>query len=639
MAGSAQTPMMRQYLALKRQHPDALLLFRMGDFYELFFEDAEVAARVLGIALTSRDKGPNPIPMAGFPHHALESQLRRLVEAGYRVAICEQVEDPRQARGLVRREVVRIVTPGTVTEDALLEPGQHNYLLAIAPGDAVIGLAWVDLSTGDFCLQDAAPETLGGELARIEPAECLVPEELAEDELDRWFRDVDRPPLTRRPGWCFDPARGAELLMSQLGTSTLDGFGVPAGAQAIGAAGALLEYLRETQKSTLRHLHQVTWIQRHDYLQIDSMTRRNLELLRSLADGSKHGTLLWVLDQTRTAMGSRLLADWIATPLLDIDRISERYDAVEELAADHLLRRDLASALRELHDLERIVARLAIGRATPRSLRALAETLQHLPRIKDLLDRCASRLLQRLRDAIDCCEELCAELLHALVESPPLVLNEGGIIRDGYSAELDELRQLARGGKQWLAQYEQQQLKRTGIPTLKVGFHRVFGYYIEVTKAHTAKVPPDYERKQTLKNAERYVTPELRAYEQRVLQAEQRAIELEKVLFDRLRAQAGEQVPALMRSARAVATVDVLQSLAEVAVRHNYCRPQLVPEPLLELRDSRHPVVEAMLSGTRFVPNDVCMMPESSRLLIVTGPNMAGKSTYIRQAALMVVMA
>ena len=639
MAGNATTPMMRQYLSLKRQHPDALLLFRMGDFYELFYEDAEIAARVLGIALTSREKGPNAIPMAGFPHHALEPQLRRLVEAGYRVAICEQVEDPRQAKGLVRREIVRIVTPGTITEDSLLEPGSHNYLLALAPVGETIGMAWVDLSTGDFVLADLPAEEVPGELARIDPAEYLVPEDVTDETLARLAGETTLPAVTRRPGWAFDRERGAELLRAQLRTATLEGFGVPEGALATGPAGALLEYLRETQKTSLAHLHRVTWLSRSERMQIDAMTRRNLELVRPLAGQGKRGTLLWVLDETATAMGARLLADWLAGPLMDIEAINRRLDAVEELVLDHFLRQDLAQLLSSLHDLERLTSRLAVGRATPKTLRALADTLRQLPALKKLLAACDAELLRRARDQIDCCEQLAEELDRALVDDPPAVINEGGMIRSGYSEELDQWRELAHGGKQWLVEYERQQAERTGIPTLKVGFHRVFGYYIEVTRAHADKVPPDYERKQTLKNAERFVTPELKEYERKVLEAEQKAIELEKVLYERLRTRALEHVGALMSTARAVATVDVFQALASVAVKRNYRRPQLVPEPLLELRDSRHPVVEAMLEGGRFVPNDVVMCPETKRLLLVTGPNMAGKSTYIRQAALCVIMA
>ncbi len=639
MSDSATTPMMRQYLSLKRQHPDALLLFRMGDFYELFFEDAEIAARVLGIALTSREKGPNAVPMAGFPYHALESQLRRLVEAGFRVAICEQVEDPRQAKGLVRREVVRIVTPGTITEDSLLEPGRHNYLAALAPVGDRVGMAWADLSTGDFVLAELSVEEVSGELARIEPAECLVPDELPDDELRRLACDTPLRAVTRRPGWMFDVERGAELLRAQLRTATLEGFGVPDETPATGAAGALLEYLKETQKSSLDHLQRVVWYARSQRMQIDAMTRRNLELVRSLVGRGKRGTLLWVLDETATAMGARLLADWLAAPLLDLDQINERLDAVEELTLDHFLRQDVTDALRSLHDLERLSSRLAVGRATPKTLRALADTLSRLPRLKQLLDACEAALLRRLHDEIDCCEQLAERLNCALVDDPPAVTSEGGIIAPGYSEELDRWRELARGGKQWLAEYERQQAERTGIPTLKVGYHRVFGYYIEVTKTHAAKVPPDYERKQTLKNAERYVTPELKEYERKVLEAEQRAIELEKVLFEELRAAALQHVGQLMSTARAVATVDVLQSLATVAVKRNYCRPLLVPDPVLELKESRHPVVEAMLEGGRFVPNDVVMSPESRRLLLVTGPNMAGKSTYIRQAALCLIMA
>ena len=630
--------MMRQYLAVKRQHPDELLLFRMGDFYELFFEDAEIASRVLGIALTSREKGPNPVPMAGFPYHALDTQLRRLVQAGYRVAICEQVQDPREAKGLVRREVVRIVTPGTLTEDSLLEPGTHNYLAAVNPREDVVGLAWVDLSTGDFCAEDVPPDELASELGRLEPAECLVPEREGEEWLRRAAGDLELGAVTTRPVWSFHPDQAEEVLRRQFEVSTLEGFGIPPRAAAVGAAGAIVEYLKETQRAQLEHLTGITWVNRIQTMQIDPMTRRNLELMRSLT-GKKEGSLLAVLDETVTSMGARLLAEWLSAPLLDMEQINARLDVVEELVGEHLLRRELAGALAGLHDLERLTARLAVRRSNPRELRALAETLDRIPEILDLLERFEAPLLVELRSRIDPSESLRDELLRALVDEPPTHINEGGIIRDGYSEELDELRKLSRGGKQWLAEYERKEIERTGIPSLKIGFHRVFGYYIEVTHTHASRVPPDYQRKQTLKGAERYITPELKEYEQRVLRAEQEAVDLEKRLFDRLRDLAIQHVPQLMKTAKALAAVDVLQGLASVAVRRNYCRPVLVAEPILELYDSRHPVVEASLVGGRFVPNDVVLRHEDARLIIVTGPNMAGKSTYIRQAALGAIMA
>jgi DNA mismatch repair protein MutS len=631
--------MMRQYLSAKSQYPGALVLFRMGDFYETFFEDAERLARTLGLALTSREKGPDAIPMAGFPHHSIDTHLRKLVQAGFRVAICDQVQDPREAKGLVQREVTRVVTPGTLTDDSLLEPRANNFLAAVRPDGDLVGLAWVDLSTGDFFLCDVAPSELAAELARLEPVECLLPEESA--DAPALTAMVQRGGLSRtpRPGWAFHPAQAEETLRRQFGTATLEGFGITADCRAIGAAGAIVEYLRETQKNTLDHLVRLVPFLRSQCMQIDECTRRSLELVRTLREGRRDGSLLGVLDATATPMGGRLMAQWVANPLTALDAIEQRLDAVEELVQGHLLRPDLASQLSQAYDMERLTARVATRRASPRDLGCLARTLALLPKLKAKLTARRSALLARLEADLDLLPDLQATLNAALVDEPPLSITEGGIIRPGYHAELDELRDTAQGGKQWIARFQAAEIERSGIPSLKVGFNQVFGYYIEITHAHAARIPANYTRKQTLKNAERYITPELKEYEDRVLRAEERATDLERELFLQLRELAAAQSARLLATARALAAIDVLVALAGVAVQQHYCRPKLTAEPVLDVREGRHPVIERLDTGTRFVPNELQMGPDAGRLMIVTGPNMAGKSTYIRQAALTVVMA
>jgi DNA mismatch repair protein MutS len=633
------TPMMKQYLDAKRQCPGAVVLFRMGDFYELFFEDAELVSRVLGLALTSREKGPDAIPMAGFPHHSLDVQLRKLVEAGHRVALCDQVQDPRDAKGLVQREVTRIVTPGTLTDEGLLEPEATNLLASLVIQPRGCGLAWLDISSGEFQLCDIAASQLPDEFARLDPAECLIGDDLAEPELAKIFRGRGSISTTRRPGWSFHPDQAREALLRHFAVATLSGFGIDPESLSIGAAGAIIDYLRETQKTKLDHITPPTPYQRDKRLVIDDVTRRSLELVKTLRDRPRDGTLLGVLDETATSMGARLLGQWVSNPLSDVDELIARQDAVGELNGSSVLRQEFVELFRECYDLERLTARLATRRASPRDLGALVRTLAVAPRIKAKLAGLRSELLLGLDTSLDACPELWQQLEAALVDDPPLAAREGGIIRDGYHADVDELRSINRGGKEWIARFQADEVERSGIASLKVGFNRVFGYYIEVTNAHAAKIPTNYQRKQTLKNAERYITPELKEYEDKVLRAEERALDLEYDLFVALRDQAATHAVRLQRTARALATLDVLVSLAAVSARRNYCRPALVLEPILEIRDGRHPVVEALSSAGQFVPNDVSMGPDNGRLMVVTGPNMAGKSTYIRQAALTLIMA
>jgi len=637
------TPMMKQYQDAKQACGDALLLFRMGDFYELFYDDAKTAAVTLGLALTSRDKGKNAIPMAGFPHHQLDSYLGKLIAAGMRAAVCEQVEDPKKAKGLVRREVTRIVTPGTVTDEALLDPRESNFLAAVVGGnssdDEMAGIAWVELSTGRFIAAGLPLRLVADQLARIAPAECLTVEDAAAlpAALD------EKMMVTRRPAWAFSQQNAQDTLSKHFGTATLEGFGWqldrPADAQAVRAAGAVLDYLTETQKTSLEHVDRLVPYRTSGTLEIDQSSRRSLEISRTIRDGRREGSLLAVLDRTVTAMGSRMLADWVANPLTDPAAIRARHDAVGELFGEVSLSAELHDALRKVYDVERLLGRVATGRASPRDLSFLGRTLRCLPEFKAKLTALKSRLLGELENRIDLCVELRSRLEATLLDDCPLGSRDGGFIRAGFNEQLDALRELTHGGKQWLAQYQAEQAKRTGIANLKIGFNKVFGYYIEVTHTHHEKVPEDFIRKQTLKNAERYITPELKEYEEKVLTADERSKELEYELFLELRNAVAESRNRMQSTAAALAQVDVLVALAELARSRNYCRPEMVDRPVLKIIDGRHPVLEVIEPEGTFVPNDTTAGGDSGTILLITGPNMSGKSTYIRQVALITLMA
>jgi DNA mismatch repair protein MutS len=669
--------MMQRYLEVKQETPGTILLFRMGDFYELFYEDAEIAAKVLGLTLTSRDKASsNPVPMAGFPFHALDGYLKKLVAAGHRAAICDQVEDPKTAKGMVRREVTRIITPGTLTEDSLLDPRRSNFLAAIFPDKDRAGLAWLELSTGRFQCMDvplvqaprkngkgvtARPQAAGprmdallDELGRLQPAELLISDAWQTDPVVVALGGAGDLVLTRRPGWCFVPAHCCQVLREHFRTSTLEGFDLSDDSPAVFAAGALLEYAREMHRSGIDHVVKLEPHRRGSNLLIDEATRRSLELTRTLRDGRREGSLLGVIDETVTPMGARLLAEWLSNPLTDVPAINARLDAVSEIATDRPLASDLQAILKEAYDLERLTARVATLRASPRDLSSLARTLALLPRLKARLTGRACTKLHALEGNLDLCAEVRRDIEAALVDEPPLNIADGGVIRPGYSAPLDELRDLSQGGKQWIADYQRQEIERTGITSLKIGFNKVFGYYLEVTAANAARVPADYVRKQTLKNQERYITPALKEYEDKVLRAEERSLALEQELFGRLRERVSQECRRLQQTAEVLAQTDVLAGLAVLAVRSNYCRPQVTTAPVLDIREGRHPVLDRVRLTGEFVPNDVCLgsLPDETRaappdgespcaphVLLITGPNMAGKSTYIRQAALITILA
>jgi DNA mismatch repair protein MutS len=626
------TPLMQQYREIKARHQNAILFFRMGDFYEMFFDDAELGARVLDITLTARGDG---VPLAGVPVKAAADYLRQLVNAGHRVAICEQVEDPKLAKGIVRREVVETVTPGAMLQDGWLPGSRNNYLVALSAGPEH-GLAAVDLSTGEFLLETIAADGVDEALARFDPREIVVPSADAAPRRDGAM-------ITAREPWEFDPDLARDDLCRRFQLASLDGLGAGQGdGAAIGAAGALLRYLAELQPAGLPHLARPVFRRSDGFLWLDEMTRRNLELVEPLRAGTRGATLLESLDATVTPMGARLLRQWVLSPLSSVDGINARLQAVDVLVRDHRGRERLREALDGVRDLERLAGRAAAGRATPREMAALRDSLGRLPDVLDGLRGVAGRdagaLLVTVEQGFDLHTELAALLGRALAERPPALLGDGGVIRAGFDSELDELHDLRDGGKRYIASLQQRERERTGISSLKVGFNKVFGYFLEVTHSHANRVPADYERRQTLSGAERYVTPELKEYESRVLGAEERLLAREAELFTSLRATAGGQVQRLQATARALAHLDVLASLADQATRYRYVRPVVNDGFALRLSQSRHPVIERLMPRERFMPNDV-QFDESARVLLVTGPNMAGKSTILRQIGLIAVMA
>jgi len=643
-ADAAGSPLMQQYREIKSRHRDAILFFRMGDFYEMFFEDAQLGARVLGITLTSRGDG---VPLAGVPVKAAADYLRQLIAAGHRVAICEQVEDPRLARGIVKREVVETLTPGAVLDESFLTGARNNFLVAVfsgspggggapAPPIGAAGLAAIDLSTGEFLLETVDGAELAEAVDRLGPAELVHP-------ADQTIRLGEGVLATPRERWEFDAELARTELARRFQLASIDGLGLgPEDAAAIGAAGALLRYIGELQPSGLPHLRRPVVRRSVRHLWIDEMTRRNLELVEPLRAGARGTTLLESLDLTLTPMGARLLRQWVLSPLREPADITKRLDAVQVLVQDNRGRARLREALDGVRDMERLAGRAAAGRATPRELGALRDSLQRLPDVLEALTGLAARdqstALGQVVEEFDLLQDLAEALVAALTERPPAVLADGEVIRAGFDAELDELRDLRDGGKQYIAALQQQERERTGITSLKVGYNKVFGYFHEITNAHADKVPADYERRQTLTGAERYVTPELKSYEAKVLGAEEKIGVREAQLFGELRDLVCVATTRVQLTARALARLDVWGALAEVAVLHGYVRPAVHEGLTLTIRQGRHPVIERLMPRESFIPNDVVFDP-AERVLLVTGPNMAGKSTILRQIGLIVVLA
>lgn len=645
---NATTPMMRQYWDLKQAHPGTLLLFRCGDFYETYAEDAEEAGRILNIIVTRKSAGADGmVAMAGVPYHAIESYLAKLVRAGKRVAIAEQTEDPKQAKGLVAREVVRVVTPGTAIEEGIVEDRANNYLVSLTKsGTGSWGVALADLSTGYFALTEVAgaeaEEELLTELSRLEPSEILLPEHLDARVLSILLSER-MVAVTRLPESEYRGEGATRLLCDHFRVQSLEGFGADAFPLGVCAAGALLQYLRDTQKSTVAHIHSLFVRFSRDTMVLDAVTQRSLELVRNIHGGGREATLLSILDRTQTPMGARLLRGWILEPLRSREAIEARLDAVEDLVASLARRGPLAEVLRGMRDVERIVSRAAVGTAGPRDLAVLREGLRRVPKLREILGGSPSALLKRLGSGLDPLPELYRRLSEGLVDEPPAVLRDGGAIRPGYNEELDGIVRIARGGKDFIAQLRKEEADRIGIPSLKIGYNKVFGYYIELTQAQLRQLPDgppsDYIRKQTLANAERYITASLKEKEETVLNAESRIAEIEARLFAELRESVAQHAAGILANARAIAEVDCLLSLAEVAMAQRYVRPAVTEGGALEIHEGRHPVLEALQTDPPFVPNDTLLDAGECQLALITGPNMAGKSTYIRQVALITLMA
>jgi len=637
---------MKQFHQLKQKYPDCILFFRMGDFYETFYEDAKICSRICGLVLTSRSKGNNPIPLAGVPYHAVEGYLKKMLQAGYKVAVCEQVEDPKIAKGLVKRDIVRIVTPGTLTDDILLDAKEDNFLCAINLGtNAKAAISWVDISTGHFFVQDIPEKSLLDELLRLSPAECLLPDrrgELFEAETRKLARDIAQLTgaiVTERPAWYFDPYQAEKRLLKHFGTTTLEGFGISDGDNSlIPAAGAIIEYLNETQKTALSHIQSLKKINRRNFLQIDQTSLASLEILRTIRTESKKGSLLHYLDETLTPMGGRMFKNWLCMPLCDLGAIELRQDAIEEMINSDTKLSDIRRLLSDIADTERIAARISTHRAAPRDFVALEATLRQVPLLRELLQQFTADLALQLAGQCDSMDEL-ADLLESAIEpNCPSHLRDGGVIKKGFDEELDRLRSISKDGQSWLRNYQKREIERTGIGNLKIGYNKVFGYYIEVTHSAADKVPHDYVRKQTIKNAERYITDELKDYETQALSAEEKALQLELQLFEQIRSQAAQYITRLQNLAENLAQCDCLSALAYLAGRRNYIRPKITNGGELIINEGKHPVLAETL-GPEFVPNDIELGQKAGDVLVITGPNMSGKSTYIRQTALLVIMA
>ncbi len=627
------TPLMKQYTAVKDNYPDAIVLFRLGDFYEMFGEDAEKASGILQIALTSRDKSrDNPLPMCGVPYFAAETYISKLIKAGFKVAVCEQMEDPKEAKGIVAREVVRVITPGTHTPE---NPKENTYIMALFPAGRKHGVAAADISTGQFIVFETA-ENIEDELSSFEPKEIMLPASLRDnihyqETLSGYYQ-------TFRDDWSFDYADAYRALTEHFRVSSLDGFGCGGFTAGISAAGALLEYLKITLKEN-PDFRKITTFRQTTNMFIDAATQRNLELTHNVRDGSREGTLLWALDETLTPMGGRFLRTSLLRPLTDISRIQARLNAIEYLIEDFELLETIRTCLRRVQDLERLAARVTTGKAHARDLVAIRTSLAELPKLRKALQTSREPFIKSLAEEI-------AELpLHreliekGIVDGPPLSIRDGGIIRDGYNADVDGLRSISTTGKDFIAEMEAREKKRTGISSLKIGYNRVFGYYIEVTKTNLDIVPDDYIRKQTLVGGERFITPELKEYETRVLCSEDKLKSLEYQVFNQILLSVRDASDQILRTASALAATDLLSCLAVVAKRHNFTKPEIAEDPLIEITEGRHPVLERVLAAERFIPNNTLIDTQDNLLIMLTGPNMAGKSTYMRQVALITLMA
>lgn len=636
-----QTPLMAQYYKIKQQHPDTILLFRVGDFFETFEDDAKIASKVLGITLTKRSNGAaEDVPLAGFPHHAIDSYLPKLVRAGYRVAVCEQMENPKFAKGIVKREVIEVVTPGVTLSDKLLDHKKNNYVLAVFIKDEMVGLSFSDISTGEFYVYEISLIQLPEQIQLINPSEILYHKRDKDYLVKNLAKINPEIRLTKIDDWIFNFDYANELLLNHFKTVTLKGFGIERFQNGTIAAGIVLHYLQETQRVNLSHLNKISIYNPSDYMILDYSTKRNLEIISSMQEGTREGSLISVLDKTQTAMGGRLLKKWISAPLRDVNSINQRLNAVENLIKEKSLRKDLINHLKEIGDLERLISKVCTGRANPREIVAVKTSLKKIPEVKELLNKFSDNTLKKISDSLKDLSLLVDKISEAIIDSPPASLTEGGIIKSGFSPELDELREIAFNGKEWISNLQQKERERTGISSLKVGFNNVFGYYIDISNTHKSKVPDDYIRKQTLVNSERYITPELKIFEEKILNAEEKIGELEYQLFNEIRNLVALEAEAIQTNARLIGMLDVFLSFAECAEEYNYVKPEVDEGNDIEILQGRHPVVERILSpGEKFTPNDCKLNNTEQQIILLTGPNMAGKSVYLRQVGLIVLLA
>lgn len=631
---------MEQYNRIKSQHPDEILFFRMGDFYEMFGEDAKVASRILGIALTSRAHGKmERVPLAGVPYHSAERYLSKLLKAGKKVVICEQTEDPKKAKGLVKREVVEIITPGTITLDQVLDSQENNYLVSVYEGKGKYGLGLVDLSTGEFKIDEVSPERLKEILNTLAPSEILVPEEWDQDKKEEFKKNQNfNFTLTSLEGWKFSYDFALRLLLDHFKTSSLDGFGIQDMKMGICSAGAILSYLNQTKKTLLLHINKLSKISSMEEMFLDSNTIRNLELFSSFGTKEKNYTLYSLLHRTKTPMGARLLKNWIIKPLLNLQKIKERQEGVKEFYENKKLSEEIEELLDSISDLERLSGKLGYGKANPKDLINLKESLKVIPKIKKVLKELKVSILKDINVSFPELSDMVALIENSIIDDPPLILTEGGIIKKGYDSNLDSLKKEVSESKKWIAQLEKNEKERTGIPSLKVGFNQIFGYYIEVTRPHLSKVPSDYIRKQTMVNAERFITPELKEKESKILGAEEKIFKAEYELFMKIREKVAERTKDIQICAELLARLDVLLSLSLVARENDYVIPEIDEGDEIWVEEGRHPVIEQVLDYGTFIPNDTRIGSEE-RIHIITGPNMAGKSTYLRQVGLIVLLA
>ena len=641
MAETKLTPMLKQFLEIKDQHPDKLLLFRMGDFYETFFDDAKLAAKLLGITLTSRNKNAdNPIPLAGFPYHALDVYLDKLVKNGQKVVICEQIEDPKQATGLVKRGIVDIITPGSIIDGNLIDSVENNYLAALvcAKDGLQWGISLLDASTGDFLFTQLDAADLRNELMRVKPSECVI----ASAEEKQFIIDLQleiEPTLTIFESWYFDPEEAQRFVMKHFNVTSMEGFSGTNKPLGITASGVALAYLSSLKSSDLKHINTMRYYSLSSIMQVDDTSRRNLELTHSIRYNTRTGSLISVLDKTKTPMGARLLQHWMLNPLLDLEAIEARLSAVQDMKDAYAFTENVRTLLDSIGDLSRIISKVATQRANPRELIALKEYLLTAPQLTEILAQFDSEIIRAMAKEIDDYQIITSAIAKAIKDDPAQVITDGNIIRKGYNDYLDELHEISSSGKSWIARLEDYERKKTGIPSLKVSYNRVFGYYIDITKAHKDKVPDYYIRKQTLVNSERYISPQLKEYESKVLGAEERIKNLEYDLFCKLREKLSTHVPLMQSYVEIIARLDVLANLAHIAYHHNYSRPQFSARGKMDITSCRHPVIEQLLDGEEFIPNDVYLDNSEFKIALITGPNMAGKSTYLRQIGLVSIMA